>query len=225
MLAHTMAFLIIKDSHDEYQTRDLPEDMEENGSLTVGCDSSCDIVLPEGEGFKPVHCKVRWREGFWALRSVEGIILVHGEEQQHVKLVEQTNYHIGPHTMAYVQDDLDDDEEEEEEDTTADDTADGEGGKEGKPAGETEGDKKGKGAKDERKVITAADIKRSRKKRKLARKRGASQMVSLATQEKQRTGGTLANSLYVLAVVVAAFIAGMTLRYFLMTGNYLPDKW
>lgn len=210
-----MAFLIIKDSREEYQTRDLPDEMEENGALTVGSDSACDIVLPEGEGFMPVHCKVRWRGGFWALRSVEGAILVHGEEQQHVKLVEETNYHIGPHTMAFVQDDLDDDddsaddEEEEEEDSA-------------KP--EEKPDKKGTESKGERKVITAMDIKRSRKKRRLARKKGTAQMVSLATQKKQGSG-TLINSLYILAVVVAAFIAGMTLRYFLMTGNYLPDKW
>ena len=206
-----MAFLIIKDSRDEYRTRDLPDDMEENGALTVGSDSACDIVLPEGEGFMPVHCKVRWREGVWALRSVEGVILVHGEEQQHVKLVEETNYHIGPHTMAFVQDDLDDD----------DDSADDEEGEKEEEKGEP---KEAPGSKGERKVITAMDIKRSRKKRKLARKKGTAQMVSLASQKKQG-GGTLFNSLYVLAVVVAAFIAGMTLRYFLMTGNYLPDKW
>lgn len=204
-----MAFLIIKDSHDEYQTRDLPDDMEENGALTVGSDAACDIVLPEGEGFAPVHCKVRWREGFWALRSVDGMIRVHGIEEQHVKLVEETNYHIGPHTMAYVQDDLPDDgddDTEEEDDKKADD----------KP--ETD-------AKGEKKAITKKDIARSRKKRKLARKAGTAQMVSLAEQKKQSAAGGMLGALYVLAVIVAAFIAGLTLRYFLLTGHYLPDKW
>ena len=210
-----MAFLIIKDSREEYQLRDLPDDMEENGALTVGSDASCDIVLPEGEGFAAVHCKVRWRDGFWALRSVDGMIRVHGVEEQHVKLVEETNYHIGPHTMAYVQDDLDDDDD--------DDTGDDEE-EEAKEDAKEEG-RKETATKGERKVITAMDIKRSRKKRKLARKAGAAKMVSLAGQKKESAGGGLFNTLYVLAVVVAAFIAGLTLRYFLMTGHYLPDKW
>ncbi|MCQ2366561.1 MAG: FHA domain-containing protein [Akkermansia sp.] len=205
-----MAFLIIKDSHDEYQTRDLPSDMEENGALTVGSDASCDIVLPTGEGFAPVHCKVRWREGFWALRSVDGMIRVHGIEEQHVKLVEETNYHIGPHTMAYVQDDLPDDgdgDDTEEEEDKKDD---------GKPETDSKGEKK---------AITRKDIARSRKKRKLARKAGTAQMVSLAEQKKQSAAGGMLGTLYVLAVIVAAFIAGLTLRYFLLTGHYLPDKW
>ena len=210
-----MAFLIIKDSREEYQLRDLPDDMEENGALTVGSDASCDIVLPEGEGFAAVHCKVRWRDGFWALRSVDGMICVHGVEEQHVKLVEETNYHIGPHTMAFVQDDLDDDDD--------DDTGDDEE-EEAKEDAKEEG-RKETATKGERKVITAMDIKRSRKKRKLARKAGAAKMVSLAGQKKESAGGGLFNTLYVLAVVVAAFIAGLTLRYFLMTGHYLPDKW
>ena len=213
-----MAFLIIKDSRDEYQTRDLPDDMEENGALTVGSDPTCDIVLPKGEDFMPVHCKVRWRDGFWALRSVEGLILVHGEEQQHVKLVEETNYHIGPHTMAFVLDDLDDDD---------DDSTDEEEAKEEespKPA-EKDAKKQTKG-KGERKVITAMDIKRSRKKRKLARKTGKQAQVVIPTAKiKHSSAGTLLNSVYVLAVVVAAFVAGLTLRYLMMTGNYLPDKW
>lgn len=211
-----MAFLIIKDSREEYQLRDLPDDMEENGALTVGSDASCDIVLPEGEGFAAVHCKVRWRDGFWALRSVDGMIRVHGLEEQHVKLVEETNYHIGPHTMAFVQDDLDDDDDD-------DDTGDDEE-EEAKEDAKEEGSKE-TATKGERKVITAMDIKRSRKKRKLARKAGAAKMVSLAGQKKESAGGGLFNTLYVLAVVVAAFIAGLTLRYFLMTGHYLPDKW
>ena len=210
-----MAFLIIKDSREEYQLRDLPDDMEENGALTVGSDASCDIVLPEGEGFAAVHCKVRWRNGFWALRSADGMIRVHGVEEQHVKLVEETNYHIGPHTMAFVQDDLDDDDD--------DDTGDDEE-EEAKEDAKEEG-RKETATKGERKVITAMDIKRSRKKRKLARKAGAAKMVSLAGQKKESAGSGLFNTLYVLAVVVAAFIAGLTLRYFLMTGHYLPDKW
>lgn len=202
-----MAFLIIKDSHDEYQTRDLPDNMEENGALTVGSDAACDIVLPAGEGFSPVHCKVRWRDGFWALRSVDGAILVHGVEEQHVKLVEETNYHIGPHTMAYVQDDLpDDDDDEEEDDKKADE----------KPEKDSKGEKK---------AITKKDIARTRKKRKLARKVGTAQKVSLAEQKKQSTALGMLGALYVLGVIVAAFLAGLTLRYFLLTGNYLPDKW
>lgn len=202
-----MAFLIIKDSHDEYQTRDLPDNMEENGALTVGSDAACDIVLPAGEGFSPVHCKVRWRDGFWALRSVDGAILVHGVEEQHVKLVEETNYHIGPHTMAFVQDDLpDDDDDEEEDDKKADE----------KPEKDSKGEKK---------AITKKDIARTRKKRKLARKVGTAQKVSLAEQKKQSTALGMLGALYVLGVIVAAFLAGLTLRYFLLTGNYLPDKW
>lgn len=204
-----MAFLIIKDSHDEYQTRDLPDDMEENGALTVGSDAACDIVLPAGEGFSPVHCKVRWRDGFWALRSVDGAILVHGVEEQHVKLVEETNYHIGPHTMAFVQDDLPDDDDDEEEDE-ADKKAD---------------EKPEKDSKGEKKAITKKDIARTRKKRKLARKVGTAQKVSLAEQKKQSTALGMLGALYVLGVIVAAFVAGLTLRYFLLTGNYLPDKW
>lgn len=203
-----MAFLIIKDSHDEYQTRDLPDNMEENGALTVGSDAACDIVLPAGEGFSPVHCKVRWRDGFWALRSVDGAILVHGVEEQHVKLVEETNYHIGPHTMAFVQDDLpdDDDDTEEEDDKKADE----------KPEKDSKGEKK---------AITKKDIARTRKKRKLARKVGTAQKVSLAEQKKQSTALGMLGALYVLGVIAAAFVAGLTLRYFLLTGNYLPDKW
>ena len=202
-----MAFLIIKDSHDEYQTRDLPDNMEENGALTVGSDAACDIVLPAGEGFSPVHCKVRWRDGFWALRSVDGAILVHGVEEQHVKLVEETNYHIGPHTMAFVQDDLpDDDDDEEEDDKKADE----------KPEKDSKGEKK---------AITKKDIARTRKKRKLARKVGTAQKVSLAEQKKQSAALGMLGALYVLGVIVAAFLAGLTLRYFLLTGNYLPDKW
>ncbi len=203
-----MAFLIIKDSHDEYQTRDLPDDMEENGALTVGSDAACDIVLPTGEGFSPVHCKVRWRDGYWALRSVDGAILVHGVEEQHVKLVEETNYHIGPHTMAFVQDDLpdDDDDTEEEDDKKADE----------KPEKDSKGEKK---------AITKKDIARTRKKRKLARKVGTAQKVSLAEQKKQSTALGMLGALYVLGVIAAAFVAGLTLRYFLLTGNYLPDKW
>lgn len=202
-----MAFLIIKDSHDEYQTRDLPDNMEENGALTVGSDAACDIMLPAGEGFSPVHCKVRWRDGFWALRSVDGAILVHGVEEQHVKLVEETNYHIGPHTMAFVQDDLpDDDDDEEEDDKKADE----------KPEKDSKGEKK---------AITKKDIARTRKKRKLARKVGTAQKVSLAEQKKQSTALGMLGALYVLGVIVAAFLAGLTLRYFLLTGNYLPDKW
>ena len=204
-----MAFLIIKDSHDEYQTRDLPDNMEENGALTVGSDAACDIVLPAGEGFSPVHCKVRWRDGFWALRSVDGAILVHGVEEQHVKLVEETNYHIGPHTMAFVQDDLPDDDDDEEEDE-ADKKAD---------------EKPEKDSKGEKKAITKKDIARTRKKRKLARKVGTAQKVSLAEQKKQSTALGMLGALYVLGVIVAAFVAGLTLRYFLLTGNYLPDKW
>lgn len=202
-----MAFLIIKDSHDEYQTRDLPDNMEENGALTVGSDAACDIVLPAGEGFSPVHCKVRWRDGYWALRSVDGAILVHGVEEQHVKLVEETNYHIGPHTMAFVQDDLpDDDDDEEEDDKKADE----------KPEKDSKGEKK---------AITKKDIARTRKKRKLARKVGTAQKVSLAEQKKQSTALGMLGALYVLGVIAAAFVAGLTLRYFLLTGNYLPDKW
>lgn len=203
-----MAFLIIKDSHDEYQTRDLPDDMEENGALTVGSDAACDIVLPAGEGFSPVHCKVRWRDGYWALRSVDGAILVHGVEEHHVKLVEETNYHIGPHTMAFVQDDLpdDDDDTEEEDDKKADE----------KPEKDSKGEKK---------AITKKDIARTRKKRKLARKVGTAQKVSLAEQKKQSTALGMLGALYVLGVIAAAFVAGLTLRYFLLTGNYLPDKW
>lgn len=203
-----MAFLIIKDSHDEYQTRDLPDNMEENGALTVGSDAACDIVLPAGEGFSPVHCKVRWRDGYWALRSVDGAILVHGVEEQHVKLVEETNYHIGPHTMAFVQDDLpdDDDDTEEEDDKKADE----------KPEKDSKGEKK---------AITKKDIARTRKKRKLARKVGTAQKVSLAEQKKQSTALGMLGALYVLGVIAAAFVAGLTLRYFLLTGNYLPDKW
>ena len=203
-----MAFLIIKDSRDEYQTRDLPDDMEENGALTVGSDAACDIVLPAGEGFSPVHCKVRWRDGYWALRSVDGAILVHGVEEQHVKLVEETNYHIGPHTMAFVQDDLpdDDDDTEEEDDKKADE----------KPEKDSKGEKK---------AITKKDIARTRKKRKLARKVGTAQKVSLAEQKKQSTALGMLGALYVLGVIAAAFVAGLTLRYFLLTGNYLPDKW
>lgn len=204
-----MAFLIIKDSHDEYQTRDLPDNMEENGALTVGSDAACDIVLPAGEGFSPVHCKVRWRDGFWALRSVDGAILVHGVEEQHVKLVEETNYHIGPHTMAFVQDDLPDDDDDEEE-VEADKKAD---------------EKPEKDSKGEKKAITKKDIARTRKKRKLARKVGTAQKVSLAEQKKQSTALGMLGALYVLGVIVAAFVAGLTLRYFLLTGNYLPDKW
>lgn len=204
-----MAFLIIKDSHDEYQTRDLPDNMEENGALTVGSDAACDIVLPAGEGFSPVHCKVRWRDGFWALRSVDGAILVHGVEEQHVKLVEETNYHIGPHTMAFVQDDLPDDDDDEEE-IEADKKAD---------------EKPEKDSKGEKKAITKKDIARTRKKRKLARKVGTAQKVSLAEQKKQSTALGMLGALYVLGVIVAAFLAGLTLRYFLLTGNYLPDKW
>lgn len=203
-----MAFLIIKDSHDEYQTRDLPDNMEENGALTVGSDAACDIVLPAGEGFSPMHCKVRWRDGYWALRSVDGAILVHGVEEQHVKLVEETNYHIGPHTMAFVQDDLpdDDDDTEEEDDKKADE----------KPEKDSKGEKK---------AITKKDIARTRKKRKLARKVGTAQKVSLAEQKKQSTALGMLGALYVLGVIAAAFVAGLTLRYFLLTGNYLPDKW
>lgn len=176
---------------------DLRYPLPEDGSIIlIGSAEDCSISLPQIPDIHPQHCTITLQaEGYVLTPEPDATVLVDNTPVESVLLQQHVVYTIGAAALMYS-------------DATLD-----------IPAEEML-------LSEEEQVEPYPETKDAPKKtRKIARpvKRFAAKAPATYTEE-DSTGLIIARRLYVIAILALAFLAGLTLRYWMITGDYLIDE-
>lgn len=172
----------------------LPED---GTALLIGTDAGCSISLPHIADLLPQHCTISLQEeGYVIAIAAEGAtLLAENQPAEAAVLVPRAVYHIGSAMLMY------DDSAAEAAEAGAEEPA-----PEKAPTEEE-----------------APEQPRKKKKKKVSH--GASPLLSsVSYTEEDSALHIILRRLYVIAILAAAFLAGLTMRYWMITGDFLIDE-
>lgn len=178
---------------------DLRYPLPEDGSIIlIGSAEDCSISLPQIPDIYPQHCTISLQaEGYVLTPEPDATVLVDNTPVESVLLQQHVVYTIGAAVLMYSDATLDIPAEEmllTEEELE-------------EPYPETE------------------DAPKKKKTRKIVRRvKGFAAKAPATYTEEDSTGLIIARRLYVIAILALAFLAGLTLRYWMITGDYLISE-
>ena len=190
-----MAYIDIIDSGGNTYRYPLPED---GSVLLIGSAEDCSISLPHVADLLPQHCTISLQEqGYVLSAATEGAtLLAENEPTAAAVLVPGAVYNLGSTILMYAV-------EEAPAETPA-------APAEEAPAEETE----------------AAEEEAPKKKKKKFKKLPGVTPIrdTVFYTEEEGALHIILRRLYVIAILAASFLAGLTLRYWMITGEFLIDE-
>lgn len=190
-----MAYIDIIDSTGNDFRYQLPED---GSVLLIGSAEDCSISLPHIADLLPQHCTISLQpEGYVITAAAPGApLLAEGQPTEAAVLVPHAVYNLGSTMLMY-----------NDAAIAAAPVA------EEAPAAETE------------EAIVEEPAKPEKKKKKKKKKIGRKGLHSVAEfTEEDSPLHIVLRRLYVIAILALAFLAGLTMRYWMITGEYLIDE-
>lgn len=190
-----MAYIDIIDSTGNDFRYQLPED---GSVLLIGSAEDCSISLPHIADLLPQHCTISLQpEGYVITAAAPGApLLAEGQPTEAAVLVPHAVYNLGSTMLMY-----------NDAAIAAAPVA------EEAPAAETE------------EAIVEEPAKPEKKKKKKKKKIGRKGLHSVAEfTEEDSPLHIVLRRLYVIAILALAFLAGLTMRYWVITGEYLIDE-
>ena len=201
-----MAYIDIIDSNGNDYRYQLPED---GSVLLIGSAEDCSISLPHIADLQPRHCTISLQpEGYViAAAAAEATLLAESQPVESAILVPQAVYNLGSSMLLYAE------AAAEEAATAATDAP---------PAGETAQEEEAAPAEEE---ATAEEEDAPARKKKKKRKAGRQGLYSISSYtEEDSPLHIVLRRLYVILILALAFLAGLTMRYWMITGEYLVDE-
>ncbi len=201
-----MALIYIVEADNTQHPFSLPA--EEGSTVTIGSGEDCLIPLPGIAGLSALHCSIALTGGEYVISDAgsEGGTLDGERAISSEPLREGVPYGIGAAFLYFYA-------EEPAADTLAEETL-------AEPIAVSEyaepAAEEGEAA-----AAPAAPLKKKKKKAKPSALRQAS--LNMAAQQKKQQAMSAINYVYVLLVLALAFYGGMTLRHWMVTGEYLPN--
>ncbi len=189
-----MPAIDIIDSSGNDYRYELPED---GSVLLIGTDENCSVSLPHIADLLPQHCTISLQqEGYVIAVATQGAtLLAENQPTEAAILVPRAVYNIGSAMLMF----------DDTTSTTAE-TADTE-----EPAVEE--------------PVEEAPKKAKKKKKKARKSSGDSSFLSsISYTEEDSTIHIILRRLYVILILAAAFVAGLTMRYWMITGDFLIDE-
>ena len=186
---------IIDSAGNDYRY-ELPVD---GSALLIGAGEDCSISLPHITDLQPQHCTITLQEEGYVISALspEASLLAEGQPTESAILVPRAAYNIGSAMLIY-------------DDGSAH-------AAEGAPAEEVPAE--------EEAPAEAAPKKKKAKKKKKKKASGYTSMEStISYTEEDSTLHIILRRLYVIFILAAAFLAGLTLRYWMITGEFLIDE-
>lgn len=197
-----MAYIDIIDSTGNNYRYALPAD---GSVLLIGSGEDCSISLPHIEGLLPRHCTVSLQaEGYVIAAAVEeATLLAESQPTAAAVLVPHAVYNIGSAVLMY----------DDAETSPAEEIPLTEEPQEEEPQ-------------EEEPLAEAAEEKAPvRKKKKKARRSSAGPLMNTPVfTEEEGVLHIILRRLYVIAIIALSFLAGLTFRYWMTTGEYLIDE-
>lgn len=190
-----MAYIDIIDSTGNDFRYQLPED---GSVLLIGSAEDCSISLPHIADLLPQHCTISLQpEGYVITAAAPGApLLAEGQPTEAAVLVPHAVYNLGSTMLMY-------NDAAVEAAPVAEEA----------PAAETE------------EAIVEQPAKPEKKKKKKKKKIGRKGLHSVAEfTEEDSPLHIVLRRLYVIAILALAFLAGLTMRYWMITGEYLIDE-
>lgn len=188
-----MAAIYLTDASGNATRYALPNTAED--FLVLGSAEGSSVQLPAEAGILPQHAQVAHNGTDYVLTDLTGNggIMVNGQAEESVLLVPGVAYFLGSLTLAY------------DPEVAA-------------PATEAPAEQPAEQQAAPRLTKAALPNQPARMRRSAL----ASQ-VELPQPKQENILVTLLTPLYSIAVILAAFVAGLTLRYWLITGRYFPS--
>ena len=190
-----MAYIDIIDSGGNTFRYPLPED---GSVLLIGSAEDCSISLPHVADLLPQHCTISLQEqGYVLAAATEGAaLLAENEPTAAAVLVPGAVYNLGSTILMYAVD-------EAPAEAPAPEPPPAE------PAAEEE----------------ASTEEPKKKKKKFKKLPGVTPIRdTVYYTEEEGALHIILRRLYVIAILAASFLAGLTLRYWMMTGEFLIDE-
>ena len=190
-----MAYIDIIDSTGNDFRYQLPED---GSVLLIGSAEDCSISLPHIADLLPQHCTISLQpEGYVITAAAPGApLLAEGQPTEAAVLVPHAVYNLGSTMLMY-------NDAAVEAAPVAEEA----------PAAETE------------EAIVEEPAKPEKTKKKKKKKIGRKGLHSVAEfTEEDSPLHIVLRRLYVIAILALAFLAGLTMRYWMITGEYLIDE-
>lgn len=193
---------IIDASGNDYRYN-LPED---GSVLLIGSGEDCSVSLPHIADLLPQHCTIALQEeGYVVTIATEGAtLLAEGQPTAAAILVPRAVYNIGSAMLM-----LDDGSAETAQAAPAE-----------APAEEMSAEE----APAEEEPAAAPARKKKKKKPKHSGSADTSFLGGVSYTEEDSALHIILRRLYVIAILAAAFLAGLTMRYWMITGEYLIDE-
>lgn len=194
-----MAYIDIIDSGGNTYRYPLPED---GSVLLIGSAEDCSISLPHVADLLPQHCTISLQEqGYVLSAATEGAaLLAENEPTAAAVLVPGAVYNLGSTILMYAV---------EEAPAEAPAAPAEEAPAEEAPAEETE----------------AEEETPKKKKKKFRKLPGVTPIRdTVFYTEEEGALHIILRRLYVIAILAASFLAGLTLRYWMITGEFLIDE-
>ena len=189
---------IIDSAGNDYRY-ELPVD---GSALLIGTGEDCSISLPHITDLQPQHCTITLQEEGYvvSIATPEASLLAEGQPTEAAILVPRAAYNIGSAMLIY---------DDGSTVPAAEETPVAE-----KVPAETP-------ATDE---ATAKKKKVKKKKKKKKATAHAPVEGAISYTEEDSTLHIILRRLYVIFILATAFLAGLTLRYWMMTGEFLIDE-
>ncbi len=209
-----MAVIYIIEADNTQHPFRLPE--EEGSAVTIGSREDCLIPLPGIEGLSGLHCSIALKEGEYVItdEGSEGGTLEGERAISSEPLREGVAYSIGA-AQLYFDSESAPAEEAPAEEPLAEPIEVSE--YEEAPVAQA-----APAAEEAAAPAAAAPVKKKKKKKK-APSALSQASLAMATQKRKAQAMSAVNYVYVLLVLALAFYGGMTLRHWMVTGEYLPN--
>lgn len=174
--------------------------------LLLGSQPGCHLPLPETEGVAPQHAQLEFNGTDYVLTDLSGNggVVVNGTAEASVLLVPGVAYFVGPYTLAY------------DPETAAPEPVAPEMPAETAPEAAVEPAAEPAAAPKLAKAALPDQPVRMRRSVNVA-------PLDIPAPKQENIFITTITPLYVTAVLAAAFVAGLTLRYWLISGSFFPS--
>ena len=200
-----MAYIDIIDSTGKDLRYALPED---GSVLLIGSAEDCSISLPHIPDLQPQHCTISYQAEGYVLTALPGAsLLAESTPTEAAVLVPHAVYNIGTAVLMYN----DSEAGENGLQPTAEPTQDFPQTPEPAPVAQEPAEEEDAGVRKK----PAKKLKRTT--------RGSLDTIAMYTREDSALHIIL-RRLYVIIILAAAFLAGLTMRYWMISGNYLIDE-
>lgn len=193
---------IIDASGNDYRYN-LPED---SSVLLIGSGEDCSISLPHIADLLPQHCTIALQEeGYVVTIATQGAtLLAEGQPTEAAVLVPRAVYNIGSAMLMF-----------DDGTAVAAEAAPAEAPAEAAPAEEA--------PVEEEPAAAPAPVKKKKKKVKRPSE-DTSFLSGVSYTQEDSALHIILRRLYVIAILAAAFLAGLTMRYWMITGDFLIDE-